>query len=413
MSPVSVRSGGIGVGGPGSSTGIHIGASEATTCGISGTPLFSSVWKLPQLPLTEMFGPFDPGFPAFDQELMMSGVGHVQLRYRLDPDWLYAASNYAYRSIVGAKAEREMDLLRDFIRECLKGQLVNHILEVGGNDLTLARRYLSFTHRYTVCDPVLAEQDGTSVDGIEIIGRTIETAIESLDFEPPDLVIARHTIEHIADPRATLTALVRASTPGCLFIVELPSLEHLAEALRFDAVFHQHYHYFDISSARRLIFECGGEYVDHVYNSQGSNGGSLLFAFRNREPRESVPALDLEQRFQWLKRRIAIFSGQLELVGELLESMPDPLYGYGAGHMLATLGYHLRTDFLKLTCVLDDDPAKHGMAYRNVDIQVRDSALEMVPAQSAFLITSMENLRPIHRRIQELEPRRILNPIVT
>ncbi len=392
---------------------LDIASTEAMSCGVSGDTSLTSVWKLPQLPLTEAFGPFDPNYPAFDQELMITGAGHVQLRYRLDPGWLYTPSNYAFRSNVGAKTDREMDFLEEFVRKCLVDREPRRILEIGGNDLTLARRLSKIADAYTVCDPVLVDQHGEVVEGIEIVGRPVEVAIDTGDFQPPDLVVSRHTIEHISDPRSMFQKLADASSPGCLFVVELPSLKHLAEALRFDAVFHQHYQYFDVESAKRLIWECGAEYVDHTYNLKSSNGGSLVFAFRSGHPAQSPPDVDASQKLAMLQRRIAIFTQQFALAGEVLDTLPGPVYGYGAGHMLATLGYHLNTDFARLSCILDDDPGKHGMTYRNIDVSVRETGRVPISPESSFLITSMENLRPIHRRIQDFGPRRILHPMIT
>lgn len=51
-----------------------------------------------------------------------------------------------------------------------------------------------------------------------------------------------------------------------MYVVEIPCFENLVESLRFDAVFHQHVHYLDLRSFRRLIWECGGEYLDHTFN---------------------------------------------------------------------------------------------------------------------------------------------------
>ena len=80
--------------------------------------------------------------------------------------------------------------------------------------------------------------------------------------------------------------------------------------------------------------------------------------------------------------------------------------------MLATLAYHLQTDFSELVCVLDDDQEKDNLGYQNVPVRVRYSnSLEISP-NSNFIITSLENARPIFKRITEFSPRRILIPLV-
>jgi hypothetical protein len=274
----------------------------------------------------------------------------------------------------------------------------------------LARRMRSSASTYTACDPLLLHDHGLEVDGIGIIGTTIERAVKEKGFQPPDLVIARHTLEHVSDPREMLHELVEASSDDCLLVFEVPSLEHLVEAQRFDAVFHQHYHYFDMDSVRRLIWEVGGEYVGHQYNFQGSNGGSLMFAFRRGQRSTLPPSVDIAAKVLWLKERISLFTSQMELAGTLLDQLPGPVFGFGAGHMLATLDYHLGHRLDRLVCVLDDDPNKDGFEYRNVNVVVRATPVFSPPEQSSYVITSMENVRSIYQRIQSLNPRRILVP---
>jgi hypothetical protein len=102
----------------------------------------------------------------------------------------------------------------------------------------------------------------------------------------------------------------------------------------------------------------------------------------------------------------------MALMKEELDMLPGPVYGYGASLMLATLGYHLQTDFSQLECVLDDDPNRDGTTYENIPIEVRHTAKIAPAPNSSYLITSLENIRPIYRRILDLEPRRILVPTV-
>ena len=45
-------------------------SSEIKISGIGGSESLSSIWSLPNLPLTEQFGVYDSGFPTFHQELI-------------------------------------------------------------------------------------------------------------------------------------------------------------------------------------------------------------------------------------------------------------------------------------------------------------------------------------------------------
>lgn len=388
---------------------------QIRSCGISDTNEFHTLWRLPKFPLTELIGKYSPDFHGYDQELVISlPTGHVQLKYQFDPDILYNEAEYSYRTAISFKSTSGLIFFERFLKGLIEGRFFSSIIDVGGNDLALAHLLSPYGRSRTVIDPVCNLIDGQTIDGIKVIGKYIEQVDLSSDIERPDLVVCRHALEHIARPRDVVRQWFRQCRPDCLYVLEIPCFENLIEAQRFDAVFHQHYHYFDLASLKRLIWECGGEYLSHAYYHQGSCGGALLFAFRKaREPQPALPDEDLAARIRHIEKRIAKYTEQMQIMGELLEELPGPVYGYGAGLMLATLGYHLKTDFSKLVCILDDDPSKDGMTYRNVPVTVRSTEKMFPPPNSSFLITSMENVRPIFRKITDLLPRRVLLPFLS
>jgi hypothetical protein len=384
-------------------------------CGISDTDEFRSLWRLPALPLTERFGPHRPSADlSHDQELLISiPTGHVQLRHQVDPKLLYADGDYAFRTGSSEKSRQGVAFFLDFVAQVAGGQTFQSIVDVGGNDLFVARALAPYGARRAVIDPICADRDGQEVDGVRVFGRFIEELDLGRDLGAPDLVVCRHTLEHIAQPRAVLRQWMKECRSDCLYLVEIPCLDSMIEAQRFDAVVHQHLHYFDLDAFRHLVWECGGEYLAHAFNRQGSCGGALLVAFRKARSVQPRPTLDLAARITRLERRITRYRAQMEIMAELLDELPTPLYGYGASLMLATLGYHLRTDFSRLAAVLDDDPAKDGLTYENVPVTVRHTAMVAPPPDSSYVVTSLENVRPIYRRLLDLRPRRILVPLVS
>ena len=385
-------------------------------CGISDSREFHSLWKLPRLPLTERFGPFRPDSRdlSYDQELVISvPTGHVQLRRQLDPRVLYTSSDYSFRTSASKTARHGTAFFIDFLKRTAAGRSFSSLADVGGNDFFLARELADYTTHRTVIDPICAAQDGQTIDGIQVVGRFIEQVDLSRDLPRPDLVVCRHTLEHISQPRDVISQWFRQCAPDCLYLAEIPCFENLVEAQRFDAVFHQHFHYYDLASFKHLIWECGGEYLGHAFNHQGSCGGALLVAFRRAKTVQTKPHLDLPARITHLERRIARYREQMAIMGELLDALPKPVYGYGASLMLATLGYHLKTDFSALECVLDDDASRDGATYENVPVTVRHNAKVAPAPNSSYLITSLENIRPIYRNILDLKPRRILIPLIS
>lgn len=64
--------------------------------------------------------------------------------------------------------------------------------------MVLLRQMINLDRHHTVIEPICASMDGEKVDGIRVIGKFIEKVDLANDLEQPDLVICRHTMEHIA-----------------------------------------------------------------------------------------------------------------------------------------------------------------------------------------------------------------------
>ena len=93
------------------------------------------------------------------------------------------------------------------------------------------------------------------------------------------------------------------------------------------------------------------------------------------------------------------------------------LEGYQSGILVSPDGVILTAastvlDSEQIDCVLDDDASRDGATYENVPVTVRHTAKVAPAANSSYLITSLENVRPIYRRILELTPRRLLVPLI-
>jgi 2-polyprenyl-3-methyl-5-hydroxy-6-metoxy-1,4-benzoquinol methylase len=383
-------------------------------CGLGLGSDFHTLWKLPKLPLTEMFGPFDPNFPAFDQELVISiNSGLVQLRNQIPPMVLYSDSVYTYRTALSPKTGRDLEFFTDFLDKHVGSKKFRSLVDIGGNDFALARRLQVRAASVAVVDPICKSLDGKTVDGVSVVGRFLESVDLRQIGPPPDLVVCRHTLEHVPSPVTFVRQIIEQSSDDCMFVFEVPSFDSMLESKRFDAVFHQHLHYFDLVTFRRLLDLAGGEIVSHESYLRGPCGGSLLVAFRKGPTKKvAVHPSEIGEKIERIETALKQFREQMSLMAQLFNDLPGPVFGYGAGLMLATFAYHLGEDLKRLDCVLDDDPEKHGMTYRNLPVVVKHPGRVQVPAGSSFLVTSLENQRVLTKKILEMlpAPRRLLVP---
>jgi hypothetical protein len=390
-----------------------IKVSNIAVCGVCSQNTLDVLWELPNFPLTEMFGRYDQNFPNFNQKLLIcDACSHVQLDVQIDPNFLYTPSQYAFRTLSTEKIAKELDFLKSFISKSFPNLSKSSVLEVGSSNLELATTLKPYVAEYSVCDPLLQEQDGQVIEGINVFGCLAEELVARVDFSF-DLIFGRHVLEHIENPREFLMSMVESASPETVFIFEVPSLRHLRMKNRFDAVIHQHCQYFDMSSVLKLLTEISCNLIDYTFNTEGSNGGSLLFSFSQSSQVDQISYkgnLEIQKKKSQLSHEISRYRVQMNLLADLVKSSQSQVVGYGAAHMLATFNYHLDGSVENLGFVFDDNADLHGSEYRNIRVPiVSTQSLDWEEVQSV-LITSMENCRSMTRKMLSIPGITVLAP---
>ena len=387
--------------------------SQIDRCGVCSHDSLDLLWELPNFPLTEMFGKYDPNFPSFHQKLVICDTcSHVQLDAQIDPKFLYTPSEYAFRTIVTPKIAKELDFLISFIRKSFPDLSNSSVLEVGSSNLELAATLKPYVGEYSVCDPLLQEQDGQIIDGVNIFGCLAEELVAKVDFSF-NLIFGRHVLEHIEKPHEFLENMVESAPSETVFVFEVPSLGHLRMRNRFDAVIHQHCHYFDMSSVQKLLTEIDCNLIDYTFNTEGSNGGSLLFSFSRISQDNQISYksdLTLPRKKSQISHEISRYKLQMNLLSDLVNNSQSKVVGYGAAHMLATFNYHLSGSIENLGFIFDDNSDLHGSEYRNVRVPiVSTESLDWENIQTV-MITSMENCRSMTRKLLALPGITVIAP---
>jgi len=375
---------------------------------------FELLWDLPGFPLTEKFGTFQGTDKySFDQSLVMNrSTGHVQLLNQLSPAELYTEVNYNFRTSETGSSIRHLNDFCSFFESCIdENKTFRVMVDIGGNDRATVKKLQSRAETCAVVDPICKPIDNQIIDEVRVIGRLIEDVNLETELDKPDLVICRHTIEHVANPWTFLAQLFDQCDDDCTFLFEMPCFESLLGAMRLDAIFHQHVHYFDILSFRVLLDEIGGEYVTHGINHQGPCGGALYVCFKKKKTKvDHTNSINFSQKTDYILNKISCYTTFMRAQRNTLEDFGHKTYGYGAGLMLATLNYHLKYDLSKLPCILDDDPIKHNTGYQNINVAIKNTDQVALEPNNNYLITSLENIRPIYKKIIELQPKRVLIP---
>ncbi|MBL4747386.1 MAG: methyltransferase domain-containing protein [Magnetovibrio sp.] len=376
-------------------------------CGASTT----SVFALPSLPLTDTFVrefASDP-VPNFDQAFRFCpSCHHGQLAIQVAPSVLYGG-HYGFRTSASLTAKKGTDFFFSVLNEAAPDRTFEHALDLGCNDLFLLSKLEGRATARVGVDPIWAGREHeANVVGIKVIGQGIEDVVLSDLDRKPDLVVCRHTLEHIANPLDVVKRMLEGATDDALFIFEVPGIEALINRNRFDQVFHQHLQYFSQDSFARMLKLAGATPI--LWKNNYHDWGAFAVAFVKGSGEGAVHGVASPDLDRVIDSRNAFLS-QMATVHSTLQNMDGPIYGYGAAQMLPVLAYHLKSDLSFLKGILDDDPEKDGVLYGNLPVQVRPSASIKDLSEISVLITAVDNSQPILRTLlSKTRPRHIVCP---
>ncbi len=391
----------------------RINKKEKSSCSVCFGHRLIQVLDLPKFPLTGIYVKKTcPGkYPSIDQALMLCvDCGHAQLLYVVDPDYVYLKT-YSHRSSQSDIARQGNDFYFSFLEKTTKGCFFQRIVEVGCNDLYLLKKTQNKGEKIFGIDPIWHGKPKKLQGKIQVIGKFVEEVNFKEEIGAPDLILSAHTFEHIDEPRSILQKLISVAAEKALFIVEVPAFDSLLRGCRFDQVFHQHIQYFSVASFKKLISDLGAEYLSHAFN-YGYWGGTLLMAFRKsgrivrkKKKEDSRPTVKL------VHKRLDLFQNQMKLFMKLIESAERPIYGYGAAQMLPALAYHMKSDLSFLEAILDDNPARNGFVYPDLNVPIRLPHAGLNLESASIVITALDSLRAILKNLIPRKPKQILVPL--
>lgn len=193
-----------------------------------------------------------------------------------------------------------------------------------------------------------------------------------------DVIIARHIIEHAADPRRLLTALSSLLRDGGYLVLEAPDSGKNMARQDYTMIWEEHALYFTDDSFRRLLAGSGLAMVraqSYPYFFE-----DCLVQIARKVPSAAVidgvpePAAKraADELFASLAGSFPAWTARYrDAISRLAQGAPAALYG--AGHLTAAfVNFHQLTDLFAF--VVDDTPQKQGLKLPN-------SGLDIVPRE--------------------------------
>ncbi len=235
------------------------------------------------------------------------------------------------------------------------------VIEVGCNDGTFlnALRAAGFT-RLLGIEPSQALAAHVSQLGHEVIQQPLDLALaESVVASrgTADILVCRHTLEHVPAPLGFLRALRHLLRPDGLVCIEVPSLLPVIESLHIHEIWDEHISYFLPENLAYALSVAGFTIEQIIVEPYREMQNIVVWARAGQSvvlPPPQLPrALALCAHFdaRWQAKRESLLA--------LVAASPSPRVAMGASHP--------QTNFLNFSgisalidCAIDDDPLKCG-----------------------------------------------------
>jgi SAM-dependent methyltransferase len=345
-------------------------------CRFCGSALRHTVVDLGLSPLCESFVPrerleaMEPFYPLHAR--VCGECFLVQLPSFVPPEEIF--EEYAYFSAYSDSWVEHGRRYTEMIVERLGLTVQSLVVELASNDGYLLQHFAARGIPVLGVEPARNVAAAAVARGVptrvEFFGRELarELAAEGVR---PDLVIGNNVLAQVPDLNGFVAGIATVLAPGGTVTIEVPHVLRLLEEGQYDTIYHEHFSYFSLSTARRIFHAHGLELVD--VEELPTHGGSLRIHARHAHERpkvdprvtellareEAAGLLRVEtytsfgRRVEESKRKLLDFLVQTKREGR-------SIVGYGApGKGNTLLNYcGIRTDFLDYT--VDRNPYKHG-----------------------------------------------------
>jgi hypothetical protein len=371
-------------------------------CSICSSKNLKRVIELKKFPLTGIFikKKIRKNFPYyFNQGLnICNKCGHLQLAKFVSPEILYN-NIYANRTSESFLSDNAINFFKKFLFKVLKKKKLNGLLEIGCNDIKLIENLKNnFSYLYGI-DPIWHKKKAPKGKKINVIGGYVENVNLKKVNKKIDVIVSTHNLEHINDPFDVLKKFIDNFGEDVTFFIEVPDADLMIKNLRFDQIFHQHYHYFNMNSLQNLTRRLGCKIISKSINYKFW-GGSLMVAFKKNKNISKKISNNSKKINKNVISNYKRFKNRLNKLSHKLKNEKN-LIGYGAGQMVPSFSYHLNDNLSFLEYIVDDNKNRAHKKYPNLAPKIKYFNKSLIKNKKV-LITALDGVNGIGKKLNKL-----------
>jgi len=384
------------------------GERGSRSCRFCGALLRGVMVDLGMSPLCESFltsdqlDQMEPFYPL--RAMVCEECYLVQLGEYVAPQDIF--TEYAYFSSFSASWLEHARHYAESMIELLGLGPRSLVLELGSNDGYLLRNFVARDVPVLGIEPALNVAAAAEAAGVATLPVFFshDTAVDLVRAHGrADLVVVNNVLAQIPALNDFVAGIAVMLAEDGLLTVEVPHLLRLLEHVEFDTIYHEHFSYFSLGTAIRILDRHGLTVVD--VEELRSHGGSIRIHARHASPaalpsdavshvlrEESAAGMTDLTTYERFGGRVATVKADLLEFLIALRRDGRTVAGYGApGKANTLLNYcGIRTDLLPFT--VDRNPYKHGRFTPGTHIPIRPPE-ELDRARPDFVWILPWNLR--------------------
>jgi len=268
------------------------------------------------------------------------------------------------------------------IELCDKNQL-NSVFEVGCYDGYILSQLKKKGFNVSGCDPSNGADIGISF-GIDIIKDFFNHKLIKETNGSIDILISRHFIEHVQNPKSYLLEFSKVIQEKGLIILETPNISYFLERGLPSVFSLQHISLFTSCSFLMLLQDCGFEPILRFETPD-----NLILVAKKKCDHKIIPKSLSKDGIKLIRENFAIKIKKNKIkIEETLKNF-DKIAVWGAGGAgIAFLKlYNIKIE--KIVCFIDSDPKKWECEYINYSVDIVSPSNAEKYSPSIIVIASM------------------------
>lgn len=196
-----------------------------------------------------------------------------------------------------------------------------------------------------------------------------------------DLIILRHTLEHIENVNKFLKEIFHVMNDKSIFVIEVPNLRFYLNRGLLEVFSFQHIHYFSIKTFRELAVKLNLKILSATETPE-----NIIIFFKKNHISRYKKVNKNTVKFKDFKKKIISNKFLLNKIISKFE-LKEIIYWGAGGFAVAAMNLY-KFPFNKDTVIIDKDKNKHGLSFSDINLDIVPFSKKNFQNKKLIIITS-------------------------